>query len=117
MVSLPDAPGSGNSLTPLLRMHSANFTAFWALAVLLLPSPLPVPVPVSAGALEPHALISPTAAIRVRAAVGGRILFMCSPVGSECVDISSAPRRHWDRATADGPVCQRLLLGRPRRAR
>ena len=28
MVSLPDAPGSGNSLTPLLRMHSANFTAF-----------------------------------------------------------------------------------------
>ena len=28
MVNLPDAPGSGNSLTPLLRMHSANFTAF-----------------------------------------------------------------------------------------
>jgi hypothetical protein len=28
MVSLPDAPGSGNSPTPLLRMHSANFTAF-----------------------------------------------------------------------------------------
>ena len=28
MVSLPDAPGSGNWLTPLLRMHSANFTAF-----------------------------------------------------------------------------------------
>ncbi len=28
MVSLPDAPGSGNLLTPLLRMHLANFTAF-----------------------------------------------------------------------------------------
>ena len=28
MVNLPDAPGSGKSLTPLLRMHSANFTAF-----------------------------------------------------------------------------------------
>ena len=28
MVNSPDAPGSGNSLTPLLRMHSANFTAF-----------------------------------------------------------------------------------------
>ena len=28
IVSLPDALGSGNSLTPLLRMHSANFTAF-----------------------------------------------------------------------------------------
>ena len=28
MVSLPDALGSGNLLTPLLRMHSANFTAF-----------------------------------------------------------------------------------------
>jgi hypothetical protein len=24
----PDAPGSGNWLTPLRRMHSANFTAF-----------------------------------------------------------------------------------------
>ena len=28
MVNLPEAPGSGNALTPLLRMHSANFTAF-----------------------------------------------------------------------------------------
>ena len=28
MVNWPDASGSGNSLTPLLRMHSANFTAF-----------------------------------------------------------------------------------------
>ena len=27
MVSAPDASGSGNSLTPLSRMHSANFTA------------------------------------------------------------------------------------------
>src|ERR1700730_7271823 len=35
MVSLPDAPGSGNLLTPLLRMHSANFTAFRALAAVL----------------------------------------------------------------------------------
>ena len=28
MVNSPDASGSGNSLTPLSRMHSANFTAF-----------------------------------------------------------------------------------------
>jgi hypothetical protein len=27
-VSVPDPCGSGNSLTPLARMHSANFTAF-----------------------------------------------------------------------------------------
>jgi hypothetical protein len=27
-VNAPDASGSGNALTPLLRMHSANFTAF-----------------------------------------------------------------------------------------
>ena len=28
MVSAPDASGSGNPLTPLARMHAANFTAF-----------------------------------------------------------------------------------------
>src|SRR5205807_1345606 len=28
MVNEPDASGSGNALTPLARMHSANFTAF-----------------------------------------------------------------------------------------
>src|SRR5665213_1143273 len=28
IVNWPDASGSGNALTPLLRMHSANFTAF-----------------------------------------------------------------------------------------
>jgi hypothetical protein len=27
MVNSPDASGSGNALTPLLRMHSANLTA------------------------------------------------------------------------------------------
>ncbi len=27
MVNAPDASGSGNVLTPLARMHSANFTA------------------------------------------------------------------------------------------
>jgi hypothetical protein len=26
--NVPDASGSGNSLTPWSRMHSANFTAF-----------------------------------------------------------------------------------------
>jgi hypothetical protein len=28
IVNSPDAGGSGNALTPLLRMHSTNFTAF-----------------------------------------------------------------------------------------
>ena len=28
MVNSPDASGSGNALTPLARMHSANFIAF-----------------------------------------------------------------------------------------
>ena len=36
MVSWPDAFGSGNSLTPLLRMHWENFTAWSRLAAVLL---------------------------------------------------------------------------------
>jgi hypothetical protein len=28
IVNSPEASGSGNSLTPFSRMHSANFTAF-----------------------------------------------------------------------------------------
>jgi hypothetical protein len=43
----PDASGSGNSLTPFSRMHSANFTAFSWLAAFVLPA-----LPFSAGALE-----------------------------------------------------------------
>jgi hypothetical protein len=64
-VSVPDALGSGNSLTPLARMHSANFTASsWLVALL--------PAPVVAGALEPHALIRPTTAISASAASARR---------------------------------------------
>src|SRR5258707_11715927 len=91
MVTLPEAPGSGDSLTPLLRMHLANFTDFRAWAAMLLPPVLPVLM--LGGPVEPHALISATMAIRARAASGRRLLFMCSPVGSERVDISSALRR------------------------
>src|SRR4030095_5703961 len=42
IVNSPDAFGSGNALTPLARIHSANFTAFsWGGAVLLPPLPVP----------------------------------------------------------------------------
>jgi hypothetical protein len=38
IVNPPDAGGSGNSLTPLFRMHSANFIAFSRLAAFVLPA-------------------------------------------------------------------------------
>src|SRR5690348_2117459 len=42
MVNWPDASGSGKPLTPLARMHWANFTACSRLAAVVLPAPLPV---------------------------------------------------------------------------
>ena len=53
--------GSGKSLTPLARMHSANFTAFSRAVSFLSGAGVPVllAVPVSEGAFEPQpALIS-----------------------------------------------------------
>ena len=70
----PDASGSGNSLTPLSRMHSANFTAFSTLVAVLAPPLLPEPV--ATGAFGPHALTMATMAIRVRAAVGRSLLLI-----------------------------------------
>jgi hypothetical protein len=61
-------------------MHLANFTALRALGAVLL-----APLALGAGALEPQALIKAAMATRARAAGGRRHLFMCSPVGSECV--------------------------------
>src|SRR5487761_962520 len=72
MVSAPDASGSGKLLTPLARMHWANFTACATLAAGL-------PAPVAAGALEPHALIRATIAIAARAAPGHGVLLMFPP--------------------------------------
>jgi len=66
----PDALGSGNPLTPLRRMHSANFAAFSRRAA----TPLPVPVP--AGALPQPATI---VAIKTRTAKGQSALIMASP--------------------------------------
>src|SRR5919198_3167972 len=39
IVNSPDESGSGNLLTPLARMHSANFTAFSRMEAVLLPVP------------------------------------------------------------------------------
>jgi hypothetical protein len=61
-------------------MHLANSTAFWALAAVLPPL---LPLPVLAGAVEPQALIKATMAIRAMASSGRRLLFMCSPLGSD----------------------------------
>jgi hypothetical protein len=74
MVNSPDASGSGNALTPLFRMHSANFTAFSCVAAVLLPPLLPVPVP--ARVFEQPATIRPS---MVRAAGGRSVLLMVSP--------------------------------------
>jgi hypothetical protein len=49
----PDAFGSGNSLTPLSRMHSANFTVLSRLVAFLLPPLLAVAVPVLPFSAEP----------------------------------------------------------------
>jgi hypothetical protein len=63
----PDAFGSGNSLTPLSRMHSAKFTAF-SRAVLAVPAlPEPAGGAVSEGAFEPQ----PTLISLIRATSAG----------------------------------------------
>src|ERR1700677_59640 len=66
----PEASGSGNSLTPLPRMHSANFTAVSTLAAELLLSLL---------VFEPHALSRATIVTRARAASGRGLLVTASP--------------------------------------
>ena len=113
----PDALGSGNPLTPLLRMHSANFTAFctWRRCCRRR-SPLPV-----AGALEPHALIRATIAIRASAASGRRRLLMVSSAGRDRVDISCADGgadgrgRRWPSASF--PWATRYMRRSPPRIR
>src|SRR5215208_2737146 len=74
MVSSPDAGGSGNSLTPLSRMHLANFTAFSRLVAFVLPPLLPAPV--SEDASEQPALITPIRATSARAPSGRRFFLM-----------------------------------------
>jgi hypothetical protein len=69
MVSAPDASGSGNALTPLSRMHWANFIALSRLAAVVLA------VLVSVGALEQPAEIKTIAA---RAASDRSVLVMPS---------------------------------------
>jgi hypothetical protein len=76
IVNPPEAGGSGKSLTPLCRMHPANFTACsWR--EVGFPPPLLLPFVVVV--LEPQALISPTMAIRASAASGRRFRLMGSP--------------------------------------
>src|SRR5947209_7028499 len=87
MVNLPDAPGSGNALTPLLRMHVANFTALRVAAVAAAATPLPL----AAGGFEPHALIRAIMAIRAWAASSRTVIFMLSPAGSDRVDRGATP--------------------------
>jgi hypothetical protein len=70
-------------------MHSANFTAFRALAVVFAPLLLPSP---PAGALEPHALINAASAKGTRAASGRRFRFMSSP---NAVATPRSPQRAW----------------------
>src|ERR1700758_2733640 len=79
-------------MTPLLRMHSANFTAFARAAVL--PAPPLLPAAVWAGALEPHALIRATIAIGASAASGRCRLLMVSPAGRDRVDIKALRPAH-----------------------
>src|SRR5262249_39930665 len=72
IVSSPDASGSGNALTPLARMHSANFTAFSRVA---LPSP-PVLLRV-----PPHPALTTTTTASMASAAGGRsALLIAAPL-------------------------------------
>ena len=77
-------------------MQSANFTAFSYLAAVLPPL---LPLLLVAGALEPHALIRATIAIRASAASGRRRLLMVSSAGRDRVDIKLRGRGSgWPRA-------------------
>ena len=81
MVNAPDASGSGNPLTPLARMPSANFTAFSCVAAVLSPVPAdPFPQPAT------------ITAIMARAASGQSVLLMVSPrILVICVGNGSLP--------------------------
>jgi hypothetical protein len=82
IVNSPDAFGSGNALTPLARMHSANLTALSrTVTSLLSPVPALLAVLVFPLLLVPPqpALITATMAIMARAASGRSVLVMVSP--------------------------------------
>jgi hypothetical protein len=79
MVISPDASGSGNALTPLARMHSANFTAFLCAVAVLLPPLVAVLSPVSADPFEQPATITASMAT---AASGHSVLLIVSSLGS-----------------------------------
>ena len=74
IVIRPDAPGSGKVLTPLARMHSANFTAFSRVVAVLLPPPtggapvlvLPL-LPVPRGTVARSGIAAAAAAAAARA--------------------------------------------------
>jgi hypothetical protein len=91
-VNPPDAPGSGNWLTPFFRMHWANFTAFSCFVVTCLFAPLlglpelaPLPVLLALPAV-PVAVFEPQPApikaiklTRTRVTNGRRFLIMFAP--------------------------------------
>jgi hypothetical protein len=66
MVNCPDVLGSGKLLTPLLRMHCENATAWSWLAVEL----------VAPGVLDPHALARTAIATSATSATGRSDLFV-----------------------------------------
>src|SRR5581483_8726882 len=101
IVSFPEL-GSGNWLTPLWRMHSANLTAFPAL--------LALPLCVPAAALEPHPLISATRAICARPPSGRRVLFMVVLL-RWCSALTSRPRRGQGRGDGRDELRRRVARG------
>src|SRR5579872_2888079 len=82
MVSAPDALGSGNPLTPLARMHSANFTALSCAETVVAPPPAAVLLPVPA---DPPPQPATMRASSARAAKGVSVLVMVSspPIGAQ----------------------------------
>ena len=69
MVNAPDASGSGKSLTPFSRKHSANLTAFSRAVAFWLPAVLPLPA-------DPFEQPAPIRASRARTASGLSVLVM-----------------------------------------
>src|SRR5690348_14929806 len=105
MVNAPDASGSGNAPTPLLRMHSANFTAL-ARIVDAPVAPLPAVAAVAAAWL-PEVLPQPAPIATIARAAPAHVLRLTAGPRSLCQEMAARVRR----GVEDGHAA-RLVGGR-----
>ena len=100
MLNSPDVFGSGNLLTPLTRMHSANFTAFSRVVEVLLPLPAPAGVatvlvpPLLRVLPHPRRLQRPLRPSQGRPAAAGVLYSSFLPSCADCIGTGSLPSVH-----------------------